>query len=349
MKSLILIFLICMCGLLRPALAQENIAKFFPVAAVPTGGEENLHKLLRGYLTPIAQDFGSLSNNGWYTTAATHSRWGFDLNVSVNNITINSAAKTFDSVALTGVKYLGGAEPLQTVYGKEGVHPQFQYTQGGNNGNTFQGADGSDPGKVLPVGSLAMPTLQLGVGILKGTDLYIRYTPTIKIEGTELGNWGVGIKHDIKQHFNAISELPFALSVFAGYTQLKAATDLSGYYTGENQEGVAQTSSYTFQVLVGKQIKVLSLYAGVGYNSSKTDFDINGSYFVNTTDDGNTLAEPVTLENPYSDSFTKSSVRATAGLRLKFGPVIMNGDYTMLSKRSILTVGFGLTFDKKEI
>lgn len=345
MKSRILISLMCLYAMSLQA--QENVAKFFPVAAVPTGGEENLHKLLKGYLAPVAEDFGSLSNSGWYTTAATHSRWGFDLNVTVNNITINSEAKTFAPVSLNGIQYLDGDTPLQTVYGKEGVHPQFEYTEGANNGDNFQGADGSDPGKELPVGSLAVPTMQLGVGILKGTDLYIRYTPTIEILGTELGNWGVGVKHDIKQHFGAISELPFSLSVFAGYTKLKATTDLSGYYTGEGQEGVAQTSSYTIQVLVGKQIKVLSLYAGIGYNSSKTEYDINGSYFVNTTDNGSTLYGPVTLTDPYSDSFSKSSVRATAGMRLKFGPVMLNGDYTMLSKRSILTAGFGFTFDKR--
>lgn len=348
MKSRVFVFLIGLCGLSVSTQAQEKIAKFFPVAAVPIGGEENLHKLLKGYLTPIGEDFGSLSNNGWYTTAATHSRWGFDLSVSVNNITTNSASKTFAPVTLTGVEYLGGNEPLQTVYGKEGVHPLFQYTEGNNNG-TFQGADGSDPGKALPIGSFAIPTLQLGVGVLKGTDVYIRYTPTIKVQDTELGNWGIGVKHDIKQHFAAIAELPFSLSVFAGYTSLKATTDLSGYYTGDNQEGVAQTNSYTIQVLVGKQIKVLSLYAGIGYNSSRTNFDINGSYFVDRTDDGSMLNAPVTLDDPYSDSFSKSSIRATAGLRLKFGPVILNGDYTMLSKQSILSVGFGLTFDKKEI
>ncbi|HEY3406126.1 MAG TPA: DUF6588 family protein [Ohtaekwangia sp.] len=349
MNSKKIILLLCMTSLMFNAHAQNKITWFFPAAAVPTGGEENLHNLLQGYLKPIAEDFGTLSNNGWYTTSATHKRWGFDINVTVNNININSEAKTFDPVPLTGVTYLGGEDPLPTAYGKEGEFPQFQFTEGGNFGTTFRGPDGIDPGKDLPIGSLAVPTTQVGVGILKGTDLYVRFTPTIKMNATELGNWGVAIKHDIKQHIPVIADLPFSLSVFAGYTNLKATTDLSGHYNGNGQEGVAQTSSYTFQVLVGKEIKVISFYGGVGFNTSKTDYDINGTYMVNTTDTGGSLYQSVTLENPFSDSYSKSSLRGTAGLRLKFGPVILNGDYTLVSKSSIITAGFGFTFDPKGI
>jgi len=343
------ILFVCVCGLTFTSHAQNKVTWFFPAAAVPTGGEENLHNLLQGYLTPIAEDFGSLSNNGWYTTASTHKRWGFDINVTVNNITINSDAKTFDPVPLNGVTYLGGETPLQTVYGKEGEFPSFQITDGYNAGTTFRGPDGVGLDKDLPIGSMAVPTLQAGVGILKGTDLYIRFTPTVKINDTELGNWGVGIKHDIKQHFSAIAELPFSLSVFAGYTNFKATTDLSGNYTGSGQEGVAQTNSYTFQVLVGKELKIISFYGGIGFNSSKTDYDINGDYYVNTTDSGGGFYYGVQLDHPFSDSYSKSSFRGTAGMRLKFGPVILNSDYTLVSERSIFTAGFGFTFDPKGI
>jgi hypothetical protein len=349
MKSKKIIILMCLFWFTAAAYAQNKVTWFFPAGAVPTGGNQNLQNLLRGYLTPIAEDFGSLSNSGWYTTSATHKRWGFDINVTVNTININSEAKTFDPVPLTGVVYLGGETPLPTAYGKEGEFPQFQFTEGGNNGTTFRGPDGIDPGKDLPVGSLAAPTMQLGVGILKGTDLYIRFTPTIKISDTELGNWGIGIKHDIKQHISSIADLPFSLSFFAGYTSLKATTDLSGHYVGDGQEGVAQTNSYTFQVLIGKEIKVISFYGGIGLNTSKTDYDINGTYMVNTTDTGGSLYQSVALDDPFSDSYSKTDFRGTLGIRFKFGPVILNGDYTAISKRSILTAGFGFTFDPKGI
>lgn len=340
-KHLFLCF--CLCAMARLGYSQKDIAKFFPAAAVPSGGSSNLNGLISGYIAPIAKDYGQLANNGWYTTAAVHKRWGFDLNVTVTTININSEAETFAAPPLTGVAYQGGTTPLQTAYGTAGVFPNFQFNAGPNSGISFKGTDGAEPGKDLPVGSLVIPTLQFGLGIFKGTDLRIRYTPKITIGDTELDNWGVGIMHDIKQHIPGLREIPFSLSVFAGYTKLKTTVDLSGYYAGSGQEGVGESSSYTIQALVGKDIKFLSVYGGVGYNASSTDFTINGTYQVTSTDTNQPLTSEVTLTDPFSESFSINGIRATAGLRLKFGPITLNGDYTFVGKQSLLTAGFGIT------
>jgi hypothetical protein len=332
----------CLFVIALTGLAQKNIAKFFPAAAVPSGGSANLQNLVKGYITPIAEDFGTLGNNGWYTTAEVHKQWGFDLNVTVNTININSDVTTFAPTPLTGITYTGGTTPLQTVYGKEGLSPTFLFNAGPNTGISFNGADGADPGKDLPVGALVIPTIQLGLGVFKGTDIRIRYTPTVAVNAVELSNSGIGLMHNIKQHIPGLREVPFSLSVFAGYTSLKISTDLSGLYNGSGQEGVAQTNSITAQLLVSKEIKVLSLYGGLGYNSSTTDYNINGTYQVNTTDSDQTLPAPIALTDPFRDSYKQSGIRATAGLRLKFGPITLNGDYTLVSKQSLLTAGFGI-------
>ncbi|MFM7487618.1 MAG: DUF6588 family protein [Cytophagales bacterium] len=334
---------ICVCAGIITCEAQKNIAKFFPLAAVPSGGETNLQNVVTGYIQPIAEDYGQVANNGWYTTASVHKRWGFDFNVTVSTISVQSKSETFAAPVLAGVSYLGGTTPLQTAYGKEGVFPSFQYTTGSNSQIIFRGADGAEPGKDLPIGSLAVPNMQLGLGIFQGTELRLRFTPAIKIKDTELGNWGVGIVHDIKQHIPGWNELPFSLSLFAGYMQSKATTSLSGFYSGSGQEGIAQSSSYTAQLLIGKDMKVLSLYAAVGYNGANTDFKINGTYVVNTTDSGEQLKSPVTLNNPFTDSYSTASVRATAGIRLKFGPITLNTDYTRVSAQNIIAAGFGIT------
>ena len=118
MKKLIIFFL-----LLTPSLvvtAQNDVLKYLPAAAVPSGGQTNLQNLLNGYLSPIAEDFGMIVNNGWFTTPVAHKRWGFDINVTMTVVSVNSSAKTFPAPALSGINYTGSG-PLPTAYGDEGV------------------------------------------------------------------------------------------------------------------------------------------------------------------------------------------------------------------------------------
>jgi len=334
--------------------AQKNIVKFFPAAATTTGGtpsaqgSANVQELVKAYITPITKDFGSLVNNGWYNTAATHKKFGFDLTVTVNSLSPKSNDKTFNVPNLTGVQFDGtttsgaGIDKAPTAYGAEKQFPNFHYTAGPNNGKAFQGPDGGI-NKDLSAVAIVVPTIQAGIGLFANTDLRIRYTPKVTIGDNELENWGVGIHHDIKQHIPGLKELPFSLSVFVAYSQLKATADLSGVYSGSAvQEGLGETKAYTAQVMISKKLAIVTFYGAVGYNGSKTEYAINGTYVVNKTDSGTALI-PVTLVNPFNLTTKLSSVRATGGIRINLGPVIMNGDYSFVNSKGMFTAGLGFT------
>ncbi len=320
--------------------SQNAVMKFFPAAAVPNGGSENVQKLIGGYIKPLQEDFGNVLCNGWFTTPVLHKRWGFDLNATVTTVSINSDVKTFTVPPLTGLSSTG-VNPIPTAYGSD-VRPTFRYTDGANSGLIFQGADGANLTKDLPIGSLAVPTLQAGLGVFKDTDLRIRYSPKVTMFGVEFGNWGFALMHDFKRFLPFFIEKSLSLSLFAGYSKMKVTTDLSGVYSGSGQQGTASTSGVTTQVLIGKEFKVLTLFAGLGYNFVKSDYDINGTYNVTSTG-SEPLINPVTLTNPFSDTYSKNSFRSTAGVRLRLGPITLNSDYTLLSKRSLFTAGFGIT------
>jgi len=344
MKKLLLVLLIPICNV---AIGQKGIAKFFPAAAA-NGNVNNVQQLVAGYINPIAEDFGSLMNNGWYNTAATHKKFGFDLSVTMNTITAKSDAKYFTVPSLTGVGYNGTLPPntsdkAPTAYGPKATFPSFAFNSGLNNGIAFLGPDGGNITEDVPIGSMVVPTTQLGIGLFGNTDLRIRFTPAFKISGTELSNWGVGIHHDIKQHIPGIKELPFSLSLFLAYSSLKASTDLSGLYSGAGQEGLGETTGYTGQVLISKSLAVITFYGGIGFNSSTTTYSIKGTYTVDKTGDGIPLLSPVNLTNPYKQEFKTSGFRATGGMRLKLGPVIMNGDYSLVNAKGLFTAGFGFT------
>ncbi len=320
-------------------LAQKDIVKFFPA------GQTNTQRLVESYMSPVNHDAGALINSAWYNTGATHKKFGFDLTVSMSSIGAKSAEKTFVPSLTSDLSYDGatkGDKP-PTAYGAEAVFPKFTYRPGSPNaGVTFQGPDGGVV-KDAPVGSVLVPTLQAGVGLFANTDLRLRFTPAIKIGDNELSNWGIGVQHDIKQYFPGIKELPFGLSLFVGYSQLKMTTDLSGKYSGSGQKAEGNTNAYTAQVLVSKKLAIFTFYAGLGYNASKTDYAIKGTYNVNQTEAGLPLLSPIQLTNPVSTTTKTNGVRATGGIRFNFGPVILNGDYTFVNSKGLLSVGFGFT------
>jgi len=333
---------------------QKDIVKFFPAAAVPTGGSANVQELVKSYINPVAQDFGSLVNNGWYNTAATHKKFGFDLTITANSLSAKSEDKSFIVPILTGVQFDGtttsgaGKDKAPTAYGSEKEFPNFHYTAGPNSvpSKSFQGPDGAGINKDVPIGSIVIPTIQAGIGLFANTDLRIRYTPKVTIADNELENWGVGVHHDIKQHIPGLKELPFSLSAFVGYSQLKATADLKGVYSGSAvQEGVGKTDAYTIQVMISKKLAIFTFYGAVGYNASKTDYSIKGSYVVDhaTFNGANVALTPVTLTDPFSLTTKVNGLRATGGLRLNFGPVILNGDYTFVNSKGMFTTGFGFT------
>ena len=327
------------------AMSQKDIAKFFPAAAAP-GSVNNVQQLVSGYISPIAEDFGSLMNNGWYNTAATHKKFGFDFSVAMNSITAKSDTKYFTIPPLQGVNYNGTGnktDKAPTAYGPKGEFPSFSFNGGVNNGIPFLGPDGGNISEEVPIGSVAVPTVQAGIGLFGNTDLRIRYTPSIKIGSTDLTNWGIGVHHDIKQHIPGIKELPFSLSLLVAYSQLTATTDLSGVYTGSGQEGLGETKGYTAQVLISKSLAVITFYGGIGFNSATTTYSVKGTYLVDKTGEGIPLLSSVNLTDPYKQEFKSSGFRATGGMRLKLGPIIMNGDYTLVDTKGVFTAGFGFT------
>jgi hypothetical protein len=181
-----------------------------------------------------------------------------------------------------------------------------------------------------------MPTINLGIGLPKNTDLKVRFVPSIdlgKASGNNItGNfnlWGIGVMHDIKQWIPGVKQLPFDLSGFVGYTQMKLSAGLD---KGQpNNKADFSSSATTIQALISKKLAVLTVYAGVGYNLATTKLAINGTYDFNGTQ----------VKNPFALSETSNGARATGGLRLKFGPITFHGDYT-LAKYKSASVGFGI-------
>ncbi len=205
------------------------------------------------------------------------------------------------------------------------------------------------------------PMLQAGIGLIAHTQLSIRYLP--KINTNKYGNYqlfGAAIQHGLNQYIPGGKLLPVKFSIMAGFTDFKASTDLnvqpeSGVSNPNNYDATTwsgqmvktETKAYTINALVGKNLPILSVYAGVGLESSKMTVSTPGSYPITVYDSNPSnsshkkiakVDDPVNIKIKGSNTF-----RALAGFKLKLTVFYLSGTYT-ISKYSMASIGFGLNF-----
>ncbi|MCK6616618.1 MAG: hypothetical protein L6Q51_03150 [Cyclobacteriaceae bacterium] len=321
------------------------------------------NKLITAYINPFVEGFSYALNGGWFHTAKPHKLGGFDINISLTPVFIPSSQDRFNPDNLQFENIAGfanttnpGKNPPTFIGPKERTTYYFNYDFDGDGnvntaGNlidpddTFSGPEGLGLRESLKVAAVGSPMMQVGIGLIKGTDVMVRFVPKTTLGSTEVKLLGFGVRHDIKQHIPAIKMLPFDLSVMAAYTSFNGVTDLSGLATefppatsGTTQEAIYKFNAFLFQALVSKKIAFLTVFGGVGYNGIKTTADVRGSYtFFN-----NTVAE-FDLTNPYSATFKNNSMRFDVGFRLNLLAFYIYGDYT-IQEYSSVTAGLGFTF-----
>ena len=366
---------------------------FFTFNAAPTFGQvgdigdilqsgEDANTLARAYLEPFGSGFGASLNTGWTNTAETHGKFGFDITVSSGLAIVPDAAKSFDVTALdfsdNNFKLLNenGEIPgsdeyvdptAQTINGSDVSGPMLGYFidqdyNGDRNDDKlfdFNMPEGSGFGYV------PAPMIKAGVGLVKDTELMLRYTPKTKIG--DFGNFnlfGVGAKHGINQWLPGGKMLPVNLSVMFGYTNMEVGSDLDltandvignrndieNTYTAsqwEDQTIALNTDAWTINALVGKSLPIVSVYAGVGYEASTFNIKTEGSYPTVITKDNPDPNEPFTIDavdEPIDVSIDgDNGFRALAGFRLKFTVLHISGSYT-LSNYSSYNLGVGISF-----
>lgn len=338
---------------------QEDIAIFL------NAGGKDASKLIEAYLEPTVKSLSYGMTGNWYNTAATHKTFGVDFGVSVNLAMIPTSEDFFDpnKLGLSVTNYEGAKDQKDkdddsvpydptrkapTFFGSNDVtNYSASYDPGDGNGTrtiAFSGPEGLAVKDAIGFAGIPVPVAQLTVGIIKNTDLKLRFIPKIEAGGSSLSMFGVGVQHDIKQHIPGIKLLPFDLSVLVAYNSLKGETDLSYTNTGAgdsrpgstNGMGIYKFNSMVYQVLVSKRLAVVTFYGGFGYSMINTKVNVDGDYTIQAT------PADINVSDPVSMTIKNKSMRLTAGMRLKLGPIYFVGDYT-LQKYKMINVGIGFS------
>jgi hypothetical protein len=341
-------------------ISKEAKGQLDEIGSFMAAGTSDAEKLLNAYVTPWINGFGASLSGGWYNTAKTHKPGGFDLTFTTNVAFIPEKFKSFnvDELNLDALQRAAGSQAVSpTIAGKNESGPQLNYDTIGIK------AFDLPPGTTVAV--MPSPMIQLGIGLFKDTEITGRWMPTVKVRnGNNMGLWGVGLKHGLKQWIPGVKNLPwFNLTLQGGYTRLytNMAIDVTPDKIGledynsdnipastwEDQNMFIQINSLTANLLISADIPIVSFYLGFGFVNTKSVLKLEGYYpLMDINENGIVVKEsdkdPINLKVKNQDGGV-TKPRLNAGMRFKFGLFTMHFDYTR-ANFNVATAGIGISF-----
>jgi hypothetical protein len=333
------------------------------ISELVKSGPGDATKLAQAYLAPGFKGFGFGMNSGWYTSAKAKKLGRFDLYFAQGTIAYPSTAdQTFDlkTLGLSSKTTFNNANSITpTAFGDDRAGAEI--TLKDNNGNTV----GSfNMPKSVGINFVPSPQIQATVGIIKNTDISLRYTPEISLgDYGQLQVLGFAVKHEITRLFipkKAKKLIPIDIALAFGYNQLTydyniaVADQLDDRNTGQDlkQRVEAKLSGYTFDAIVSKKLSVLTGFASIGYNTAKTELNLLGDYVVRTG--APTITDP-TASNPDKFSTFKDPVkinqtdieglRGNVGLSLNLAFLRLKAAYS-IGEYQAFTAGLGIGIGK---
>jgi len=362
--------------LLLPAILMSLLFSYSSVKAqvddvgeLLRSGINDSNLLLENYLDPYLNGFGANLNTGWNNSARPYKKFGFDIRVNAAFSIIPESDEFFNiseletqfqeievlNDAILTPTVAGGSEN-RAIIGRTYINP--------SNGQqeelfSFEMPDGTG------FGYAPSPMIQATVGLIKDTDVSLRLVPAVSLPEVDgkASLFGFGAKHGLNQWIPGGSLLPVDLSVQFGYTKFnfdiatevdpESGSDIYNQYDAsewDNQEVAIESSGYTANLLVGKSLPILSVFAGLGFQSSTSDVSASGSYPITVPNEeynGTTRTETKAVEaitDPINISVDGSnSVHALVGFRLRLSIIAISGSYT-ISNYPVANVGVGLSF-----
>lgn len=211
----------------------------------------------------------------------------------------------------------------------------------------YQNSDGSMsqteitlPQGIGSTGVSAIPSayLQASVGLLKGTEVKLRFLPKIKIEGVETNFYGGAIQHEVTSWIPGGKVFPLHISALIGYTEFKGsyALESNTIVEGNNQKVETQIDSWLFTAIVSTKFPIINFYGGLGYVSGSAYTDLKGTYLIKEG-----VISSQTITDPFRLSNDVSGIKATLGTALTLGFFGIHAGYSF---QKFNNVNVGLNF-----
>jgi uncharacterized protein DUF6588 len=307
------------------------------------GGVNDANVLFNYYMAPGLKGVGYGFNSGWYNTAKPHETFGFDITISYNNAIVPVVDQTFEFIQAEYENTIlqSGSSTLPTLMG--GSTNSFLAANYQGLMSSYKAPDGVAANlakyNLLKDPAIPSPIIQAGIGLFKGTEIKVRWLPTVNIETLNFKYFGIGGLHSLSQWIPVFKKLPIDISAFVGWTSITSEYIIpTGNIGGANQRSTSDISTFTYQLIASAHISVLTGYIGIGMDNFKTSFKMLGEYKLDPNNPALDLIDPVLLEQSGTGGF-----RSTMGLRLKLAIFTLHADYTF-REYNTLNVGLGFSF-----
>lgn len=318
--------------------------------------------MMQEYIRPYANIMGANLNAGWYNTAKPHKLGGFDVTATFSIAFAPDEALFYDLADLTGLQaeFDPNNSIAPTIAGDQESLPELVSYQT-INGNEYEVARIKHPNG-LGVKGLPLPMAQVSLGLIKGTDVTVRFVPNIEIgEYGDLAVFGIGGRHSISQWIPVLKRLEFInISLQGGYTKVStnafmniqpADVEIQPATTGDfnDQNMQVNISGWTLNIIASQSIPVITVYEGIGFANSAMDFAVLGNYPVNSIvtepgpDLGKTTYDVIEDPIPMLEFENNRNLRLNAGIRFKLGVLTLHYDFTK-TLYATHSAGIGISF-----
>lgn len=298
--------------------------------------KEDASTYVEHYLNPAINGLMYDLNNGWYSRAKTHKKFGFDVSFTASIAIIPDNEKYFQFVAseYDNLTLQGGDGQLPTIAGSE----------------TNDVLETSVSGFALPINaidgygdkwlkeffiplSIPTPMIQAGFGLPFKTDIKLRFFPNTEREGIAFNLFGLGLKHNISQYFSKSDKDLLTVSALGAFTKTSVTySPNAANIPGSNQSLEIDIQAYTAQAIAGINLEFFDFYLGFGYVGGTTDLGVKGDY---NFGGGTSGVTPYVVTDPFDLNFEMTGFKTTLGTRFNLGPVKIFGDYTFQEYPSI--------------
>lgn len=340
---------------------QHDISRFFSLGS---GAIKDIETLTGAYLSPLGKGLSTTLSSGWNNTAEVHRKFGFDLSIGFTLTTVPEIDRKFnlndykwEILFYDRSAYLKPLSP--TIAGKQDILIPIGVRLSDN--LKIENMISMPQG--MSLNTLGLPIVQLGVGLIGGTDVQMRFMPPLNFSDYgRINILGFGVKHNFKQWIPVVNKLPFDASFIVNYAfvntvfsrieffptkfieidnqyidtpllpLIESASRIKAEYYNK-QELLFNMNSLTTGLMVSKKFLFATVFGSIGYNWGGSQIKLAGPYLLPSIEKvGSSLVvalrEENRVENPINTSNKYKQFRAGAGFRLMFAMLTLHGEVT---------------------
>lgn len=327
----------------RTTSAQDNIGDLFK------SGPADATKLANAYMNPLFKGLGVGLNSGWTNTAHTKKPLHFELRLTTTAAFVPTSDKTYD-VNKMGLENIRAVDKYKsmgpTAFGPNVDGPMMEIYNSSlpdPNPSTFK----LPPG--LGINFVPSPQLQLTLGLLKHTDISLRWVPEVKIEDGSLNLFGIGAKFELLPILmgKTAKVMPLDLALALGYTSLNYNLPLKLKNQSSSDQVVdMRLDGMSIEAIASKKLAIFTAFASIGYHSASSNLKALGTYEFDVPKNPSNKDGKQIYVDPVNQKQTDvDGLKASLGFQLNLAFFRVFASYTQ-SNYSYVNTGIGFAIGK---